>query len=169
MSVNDSNRKGPRTEVIVALIGLVGIISVALIENWDTLFDQAASTVTPTPVSSAPISDAPTSTPVSSPTASATPILTPASPSTSEEVVSQGGLADCKITITRPLVALMSEPDTFSRQIIRVDPGEYTPLNHTIISTMIGEEGWFQLEVEGHQGWISDDTMTIYEKTQACP
>lgn len=65
----------------------------------------------------------------------------------------------------------MNEPDKFSREIANVRPGEYASLAHKITNrgSGLGEEGWFQIEVEGRKGWIADDTSTVDRKSPICP
>lgn len=75
----------------------------------------------------------------------------------------------CILTINNPLVSLMSEPERLGRQIAKASPGEYASLGHKIIDRGLGEEGWFQIEVEGRRGWIVDDTWTIARKGSSCP
>jgi hypothetical protein len=176
--MSDPNKpQGLRTEVIVALIGLIGIISVAVIENWDTVIGQTPNSASPS-VSS-----------VATPSSSVSPTATPLEPASNETISPQSPqpgaiapsatppsssaaaptLADCRITIRHPLVALMREPDRLGQEMINVKPGDYTPLDHKMVSTMVREEGWFQIEAEGRRGWIANDTWTIEEKTQTCP
>jgi hypothetical protein len=77
----------------------------------------------------------------------------------------------CIVTVGNPsVVSLMSRPDTFSQQIIRVDPGDYTSLDHVVVDRgFLGQEGWFKIEARGRVGWIKDDTFTISDKTRVCP
>ncbi|MBD2119319.1 hypothetical protein [Trichocoleus sp. FACHB-262] len=75
----------------------------------------------------------------------------------------------CVITVTNSLVSLLSQPYTFSRQLIRVEPGDYKVTEQVITSLGKDEEGWFQIESQGREGWIEDDTWNIAEKNSACP
>jgi hypothetical protein len=77
----------------------------------------------------------------------------------------------CIVTVGNPsVVSLMNRPDTFSQQIIRVDPGDYTSLEHRVVDRgFLGQEGWFKIEARGRVGWIKDDTFTISDKTRVCP
>lgn len=77
----------------------------------------------------------------------------------------------CIVTVGNPsLVSLMSKPDTFSQPIIRVDPGNYTSLEHIAVDRgFLGQEGCFKIEAKGRVGWVKDDTFTISEKTRICP
>lgn len=43
----EKGRKSPRTEVIVALIGLVGVLGGALFANWDKLFPPSGAKDSP--------------------------------------------------------------------------------------------------------------------------
>lgn len=82
---------------------------------------------------------------------------------------SLGGLSACQVTIRNPLVSLMSEPDTFSQELIRVPPGEYAPLEYETTTFGPQQQGWFMIEAEGRQGWIKDNTWTIERKSAQCP
>jgi hypothetical protein len=75
----------------------------------------------------------------------------------------------CVVTITNPLVSLMSDPETFSQEIIRIDPGEYTVI--TSQNTTFGgtTQRWLKISADGRQGWIRDNGWTIAEKSPACP
>jgi len=75
----------------------------------------------------------------------------------------------CQVTIRNPLVSLMSEPDPFSQEIIRVPPRDYSPLGYETATFGPREQGWFRIEAEGRQGWIKDDTWTIERKSAQCP
>jgi hypothetical protein len=77
--------------------------------------------------------------------------------------------ADCILTIRSSLVPLMSEPKRFSKEIIRLNPGEYSPLEHKVVSSGAREEGWFQIESKGRKGWIADDTWAIDRRSSSCP
>lgn len=76
---------------------------------------------------------------------------------------------DCVLTITNELVSLMSEPDTFSQEIIRVPSGEYPTSDFREIPFGGTQQGWFQIEAEGRTGWVKNDTWTVENKTSACP
>lgn len=172
--MSDGNkRQGPRTEVVVAIIGLISVVSVALIENWDNIFEAS-------PPDSPEAIATPNSTPSLTPTPSLTQTSSPtpvaevssnhsSSPESSSPELSSAESASCVITIRHPLVSLKSEPDRFSRDISGVAPGDYTPIDHKIVSTPVSEDGWFQIEVDGRQGWIVNDTWTIDDKTASCP
>jgi SH3-like domain-containing protein len=76
----------------------------------------------------------------------------------------------CVSTVSNTLVALLSKPDMFSRQIAKVRPGDYNSLDYKIISFHgLQDRGWFQIELEGRKGWISDDTFAIERKNSKCP
>lgn len=75
----------------------------------------------------------------------------------------------CVVTIGNPLVSLMSDPDTFSQEIIRVPAGEYATLDFQEIEFAGNLQGWFQIEADGRTGWIKNDTWTIAGKSDACP
>ncbi|MBF2002307.1 MAG: hypothetical protein IGS38_16495 [Synechococcales cyanobacterium M58_A2018_015] len=121
-------------------------------------------------VSVFPISPSPE--PTQSPSSSPSP--KPPQPSPSPANSSPGSPQDnsssaCVLTISSPLVRLMSEPDRFSRQIATVSPGEYTSLGHKVKNFHgLKEDGWLQIEVEGRKGWIVED-MTIDRKSSSCP
>lgn len=74
----------------------------------------------------------------------------------------------CVVTITNPLVALMGEPSKFSQELVRIKPGEYTTSDYKVVR-LVKDQGWFQIEAEGRNGWIANDTWTIASKTSACP
>ena len=77
-------------------------------------------------------------------------------------------VSGCVVTIANPLVALMSEPSRFSQELVKVEPGEYSTLGYQIVEFAGSDQGWFQIEAEGRQGWIANDTWTISSKTNAC-
>jgi hypothetical protein len=85
------------------------------------------------------------------------------------QAASTNTVAQCTITIINPVVALKSEPDNFSRDLIHVTPGPYHALDHRILRSLSGEEAWFQIEVDGRTGWILDNTWAIDAKTASCP
>ncbi|ASC72312.1 hypothetical protein XM38_032690 [Halomicronema hongdechloris C2206] len=121
-------------------------------------FESTPPPPEPTPTASPTLTVSPT--PTASPTA--TPSPPPPEPT-------PDGLSDCRLTIRNPLVSLMSEPDQFSREIIRVQPGDYPALGYETASFGPQEQGWFMIEAEGRQGWIKDDTWTIERKSAQCP
>lgn len=110
--------------------------------------------------------------PTQSPSSSLSPKPSQPSPSPTNPSPSSpqaNSSSACVLTISRPLVQLMSEPDRFSRQIATVRPGEYTSLDHVITNFHgLKEDGWFQIEVEGRKGWIVEG-MTIDRKSSSCP
>lgn len=67
----------------------------------------------------------------------------------------------CVVTIQKTLVSLLKEPQQFSRELSRVQPGKYT-----VIRVL---DGWFEIQASGRTGWIPDDTWTIERKAIACP
>ena len=76
----------------------------------------------------------------------------------------------CVVTISNSLVALKREPETFSREIIRVPPGNYASLDYQVTNFGgLRDDGWFLLEAQGRKGWVKDDTWTIESKTRVCP
>lgn len=76
----------------------------------------------------------------------------------------------CVITIANPLVALKSEPDTFSQDVVAAPPGEYDVLNYTVQTDPGGnEKGWFQIDVDGRVGWVPNSIFSIAAKSDACP
>ena len=75
----------------------------------------------------------------------------------------------CIVTVSNSLVPLMSEPDQFSIEIIRVPLGEYPTLEYKEILFAGHMRGWFQIQVGERIGWIRNDTWTITAKTSACP
>jgi len=116
-------------------------------------------------ISVVPITPSPE--PTQSPSSSPSP--EPPQPSPSPSSPQANSSSTCVLTISNPLVPLMSEPKRLGRQIAKARPGEYTSLGHKIIDRGLGEEGWFQIEVEGRKGWIVDDTWTIDRKSSSCP
>lgn len=76
----------------------------------------------------------------------------------------------CVLTIRNRLVSLMSDPDSHSLQLIRLQPGRYSPLDHIVKDEgFLGKEGWFQIQAAGRTGWIANNTWTIETKTRGCP
>jgi hypothetical protein len=76
---------------------------------------------------------------------------------------------DCIVTIRSALVPLMSQPRRFSQEILKLHPGEYSPLEHKVVSSGAREEGWFQIKSKGRKGWIADDTWAIARRSGSCP
>lgn len=140
--------KNPVVRVILLIIG-VGFVYLALSKDYLPGFGEATQ-VPPTSSAGEPTSGPPVS--------SGNPTSPPSSSTTG-----------CVVTISNPLVSLMSEPDTFSQELVRVGPGEYATLDYTVTTFGSQEQGWFQIEAEGRTGWIRNDTWTIAEKTSACP
>jgi hypothetical protein len=75
----------------------------------------------------------------------------------------------CIVTIGNSLVPLMSEPDQFSIEVIRVPLGEYSTLQYKEVPFGSHMRGWFQIQAGERTGWIRNDTWTIAAKTSACP
>ena len=79
------------------------------------------------------------------------------------------GSNQCILTITNKLVPLRSEPNPRSRELIRVKPDKYIPLEHKITNFAGGNLAWFKINAQGRIGWIEDNTWTINDKTAKCP
>jgi hypothetical protein len=175
---------------------LVGVVAVALIENWETIFTRSSPepspviATTPAPVWSSPVPAAPIEslppTPVPQPQA-ATDVNSP-NPGTSVVVPPEQGLSPgfagspagfsqetdmllnkCTVTIDRPLVRLMSEASHFSPSVLEVRAGSYSATVYRLVSIGGGQikEGWFQTQIEGRTGWINGDRISA--KTNGCP
>jgi hypothetical protein len=85
-------------------------------------------------------------------------------------VIKRDILEGCIITISNPLVTLMSQPDSFSRELVKVKPGTYNPIEHAITDFhSLKQEGWFRVEFEGKKGWVSNNTWSIEKKSSSCP
>lgn len=78
-------------------------------------------------------------------------------------------LTGCILTIENSLVTLMSEPDTFSNEIINVPEGDYEPSEYTMEENPVQTQGWFKIRVDSREGWIKNDTWTIAAKSDECP
>ena len=156
MSNGSNNNQSWIVPITVAIITVIGAIAVPIIENF---LAGNKSGETPVPPTSTPTPVPPTSTPTPvPPTSTPTPVPPTSTPT------------GCIITIRNPLVALHSEPNRFSREIIQVNPGKYSVLEHQIINQgVLGTESWFQIQTEGRKGWITDDTWTIEKKNSKCP
>lgn len=76
--------------------------------------------------------------------------------------------SDCIISIMNPLVALKSEPDPFSLDIISVRPGEYLVFDRKT-KQFVRDQTWLLIEAEGRRGWIRDDILTVASKSSGCP
>lgn len=76
---------------------------------------------------------------------------------------------DCVLTISNELVPLMSEPDTFSQEIMNVSSGDYPTSDFREVLFGDTQQGWFQIEADGRTGWVRNDTWTIADKTSGCP
>lgn len=85
------------------------------------------------------------------------------------KVIRRDVVQGCIVTMRNPLVPLMSQPNVFSQEVIRVKPGEYKATEQVITSFGSSEIGWLQIEAEGRRGWIKNDTWTIEVKGSACP
>ncbi len=109
------------------------------------------------------------------PPASPPVVITEQPPSSSEndneaDDPAEESPSGCVITIANPLVALKSEPDTFSQDLIAVPPGEYDVLNYNVQTDPGGnEKGWFQIDVDSRTGWVPNDIFSIAGKSDACP
>jgi hypothetical protein len=76
----------------------------------------------------------------------------------------------CVVKISHSLVSLVSQPDVFSQELIRIEPGEYEATEQVITSFgNLREDSWLQIEFEGRRGWIRNDTWTIDVKSRTCP
>jgi hypothetical protein len=58
----------------------------------------------------------------------------------------------CVMTVVNPLVSLKRDPDTFSLDVVRLEPGDYPVLEHREVLTPLGAESWFRFESEGRMG-----------------
>jgi hypothetical protein len=170
--------------VLIALLGgnfkLFGAEVAATISNRFLRFVAFALGTTflvvamhsPNPGNESVVPTPPSPEPTQSPSSSPSPEPPQPSPSPANPPPSSpqdNSSSACVLTISSPLVRLMSEPDRFSRQVATVSPGEYTSLDHTITNFHgLKEDGWFQIEVEGRKGWVVED-MTIDRKSSSCP
>jgi hypothetical protein len=85
-------------------------------------------------------------------------------------VIKRDVLEGCIITISNSLVTLQSQPDRFSRELVRVKPGTYNALEHVITDFgSLRQEGWFRVEFDNRKGWIANDTWSIEKKSSSCP
>ncbi len=141
---------GTKNPFVRIILGVIGVIFVYLALSKDYL-----------PVSVSPTQEPPISTLAST----SVPPISSGNPTTPAQPSSTG----CVVTISNTLVSLMSEPDQFSQELIRVKPGEYPTLDYTERTFVNQQQGWFQIESEGRTGWIRNDTWTIADKTSACP
>lgn len=99
------------------------------------------------------------------------PVISETRPSANPptEITTEAPPSGCVITIENSLVPLMSEPDPFSQQLIRITPGRYSTLDYTTATFAGSQQGWFKIDVDGHIGWVQDQIVFIAEKTGACP
>lgn len=107
----------------------------------------------------------PTATPTNTPTPSGQPIT----PTSTSPPVTPSPDSACMLTINNELVALMAEPDAFSQEVARVQPGNYTPLDYVTQDFVGRSQGWFLIEADGRRGWVRNDTWTINRKSAQCP
>lgn len=87
----------------------------------------------------------------------------------SSETNNTDQLSGCILTIDNPLVPLMSEPDTFGSEIIKVTEGQYQPTEYTVEESPVRSQGWFKISVDSREGWIKNNTWTIASKSDECP
>lgn len=90
-------------------------------------------------------------------------------PNNNPETNQSNQLSGCILIIENSLVTLISEPDTFSSEIINVPEGDYEPSEYTIEENPVQSQGWFKIRVDSREGWIKNDTWTIAEKSDECP
>jgi len=113
-----------------------------------------------------PKDDSPTQPPVVAPEQP----FSPAGNDNEADDAAEEAPSGCVITVANPLVALKSEPDTFSQDLIAVPPGEYDMLNYNVQTDPGGnEESWFQIEVDDRVGWVRNNIFSIAGKSDACP
>ncbi|NJP11539.1 MAG: hypothetical protein HC866_20410 [Leptolyngbyaceae cyanobacterium RU_5_1] len=85
-------------------------------------------------------------------------------------LVNSGIIQSFVITISNSLVSLKSQPEPFSRELVRVKPGTYNSVEHVITDFgSLRQDGWFRIEFEGRKGWVFNDTWSIEEKSSSCP
>jgi hypothetical protein len=93
----------------------------------------------------------------------------PSPDASAEESSESSSDASCVVTISNELVPLKLKPDTFSQDIIRVPPGEYTITGFQEVPFGSIVEMWYQILADGESGWIKNDTWTIADKAGTCP
>ena len=164
-----SRKSGDRNScalpVALALIGALATIVAAVISNNDLLERILANTFQSTSiVEQAPEADSGGELPASDLDGPAVSEEQPPGASSEEQVTT-----DCVVTVDHALVPLLAEPDAFSQEVIRLEPGEYQTINYAETTFADQTLGWFQIETEGRTGWIKNDTWTISAKTDTCP
>ena len=86
----------------------------------------------------------------------------------SEDEPGKQPLTGCVVKVESPFVSLHTEPDLRSREIITVEPGDYTPLDYEVVDWAGQEQVWFQIVAVGRTGWIMYTTITA-SINEACP
>lgn len=67
-------------------------------------------------------------------------------------------------------MSLHDKPERSSRKLIKLPTGNHKVLDHRLVSFGgLRDDSWFQLEVNGREGWIINDTWSIDSKTDECP
>ena len=145
-----------QTTILVAIIGLLSALGVAVISNFDKLFPRdVVPTSTPTPAPTSTPTPAPTSTPTPTPTS--TPTSTPSNQSS------------CVITVTYPFATFSESPSHHARELGRVEEGQYEVVDNRLVNWAGRDEMWYQISYSGRFGWINDSPIIIEEKTASCP
>lgn len=84
---------------------------------------------------------------------------------------SEGGSpgSGCEVVVANPLVVIHEQTDVFSQEVSGVPAGTYAVLEIETVSSPIGSQRWFRVEVDGRQGWLRDSSFDIASKSAACP
>lgn len=151
--------------IVVALIGAVATVLVAVINNFNGL-DRVRGVDDP-PGRSAPALNP--QQPEASEPSTGPQAGVPTGSSDGPQQVVPGSTA-CVVTVRNTVLSLRREPKPFSQELIRVKPGTYPSLRYAE-STLPGgqKQGWFQITVEARTGWVEDNIISIDSKTSACP
>jgi hypothetical protein len=133
---------------------LSGLLGIAILLPTFVDIPQLRSPATPPTLTPAVVATAPqaTSTPTTPPGAKPTAIPPNA----------------CILTITNPFASLKQTPSHTGLHLLNVTPGEYRSMANQVVTFAGRQERWFQIQSEGHVGWIVDDGIQISSKTSLC-
>jgi len=153
------------TQIIVAIIGLFGVLLTAVFSNWDKFFPN--DTVTPTTIEiTKPTNRNDNQTTINYTTdKNSEDKEKPEAIDTSTKTTN----SECRVRVEFPMLALKEKPDPFSQDIAKVPVGWYDVLESKKVTFVSKKQRWFKIMVNNRKGWIRDNIINIEEKTSGCP
>ncbi|NNF53245.1 MAG: hypothetical protein HKN03_02265 [Acidimicrobiales bacterium] len=148
--------------IVAAIIGAVGVLGAALIGNWDKITSESDTPVAATEQSAA---DQATS-------GSVAPSQRSTSPNEPLDRTAETLAPDtssCSIAVDHIGAAIHAESRFDSRRIVSVPEGDYSALGWEESEWAGTTSIWFLINVNGREGWIADDGISIVGKTATCP